>query len=219
MTARRFDPRKIDWSLYAILDREFAGDRSFGELAEAVIRGGAGVIQLRDKVSEGREFYFEALAVRNITRNYGVPFIVNDRVDVALAVDADGVHVGWNDLPPDVTRRLIGEERLLGLSASSDEEVARALEFSPDYLGVGAMFTTSTKPDYEVPGPALIARVRGSVPCPVVGIGGITPENAGQVIRAGADGVAVISALLTAEDVEARARQFVEAVRRAQEAS
>jgi len=215
VTKRRFDPRKIDWSLYAILDREFVGQRSFAQLAEAAIRGGAGIVQLRDKVSGGRDFYFEALEVREVTRNFGVPFVVNDRVDVALAVDADGVHVGWSDLPPDVTRKLIGEERLLGLSASSEEEVTRALAFAPDYLGIGAMFATATKPEYRVPGPSLIAKVRDRIPCPVVGIGGVTPENAGQVVRAGADGVAVISSLLNSDDVEEQARRLVEAVQRA----
>ncbi len=218
MSKRRFDPREIDWSLYAILDREFIGNRSFGQIAEAVIQGGAGIVQLRDKVSGSRDFYLEALQVREVTRNFGVPFVVNDRVDVALAVDADGVHVGWSDLPPEVVRRLIGSERLLGLSASSEEEVDKAVSYSPDYLGVGAMFATATKPDYPVPGPGLIAKVRSRVACPIVGIGGITPENAAAVVAAGADGVAVISALLSAQDVREQANRFVEAIRQVRKA-
>ncbi len=212
MVARRFDPARIRWSLYAIIDREYVDPAEMAAVTEAAIRGGAGIIQLRDKVSSGRQFYENAVVLRDVTRRHGVPFIVNDRVDVALAVDADGVHVGWSDLPPEVTRRLIGPERLLGLSASSENEVGRALGYGPDYLGIGAMFSTKTRPDYAVPGPSLIAAVRGRVSCPIVGIGGVTPENCGEVIRAGADGVAVISALLEADDVEARAREFVRAV-------
>ena len=145
----------------------------------------------------------------------GVTFIVNDRVDLAIAVGADGVHLGQDDLPPRLARPLLRPGMILGLSTHSVEQARRAQADGADYVAVGAMFPTRTKADFELVGPALVRAVRPEIRVPLVGIGGITPDNVGEVIRAGADGVAVISAVCAAGDPAAASAHFLDAIRRA----
>jgi thiamine-phosphate diphosphorylase len=196
------------WRLYVITDERLGRGRSHLQIVEAALAGGADVVQLRDKEASGGRLYRAALELRKITREAKVPFIVNDRLDVALAVDADGVHVGRQDLPASVARRLLGPGRILGVSAETVEEALRAEEAGADYLGVGPVFEArGTKADAGEPlGLALIAQIRLRCRLPIVAIGGIHAENARKVREAGADAVAVISAVVGAEDIAQAAR-------------
>ncbi len=194
----------LDLSVYIVLDRDFTAGRTLRDVAEAAIRGGATVLQLRDKGSDIQRFFRDAVELQQIARAAGVPLIINDRVDIALAVDADGVHVGEDDLPVDATRRLIGPGRFVGASAGSVEAARAAIAAGADHLGVGPVYEArATKADVGPPvGLTLIRSIAAFSPLPIVGIGGITTENVAAVIAAGASGVAVISAIGLAADVE-----------------
>jgi thiamine-phosphate pyrophosphorylase len=202
----------LDLRLYVITDATFRG-RTHEEVAEAALRGGATVLQFREKHATTRQLYETARRLRELCRSLAVPFIVNDRVDIALAVDADGVHVGPDDLPVAVVRQLLGPHRIVGASAGNVEEALRAQEEGATYLGVGAVYATGTKPDAGAPiGPGGLGEIVRAVRIPVVGIGGITRETVPEVIRAGASGVAVISAVAAAEDMVQAARALRRAV-------
>ena len=196
------------WRLYVITDGRSGLGRSHLRIAEAAIRGGADVVQLRDKDASGGRLYEVALRLRKLTRGAGVPFIVNDRLDVALAADADGVHVGRHDLPASAARKILGPGRILGVSAETVEEAVAAEKDGADYLGVGPVFEArGTKADAGEPlGLELIANIRRHCRIPIVAIGGINAENARKVREAGADAAAVISAIAGAEDMEEAAR-------------
>ncbi len=206
--------RQIDLSVYVILDRDFTAGRTLTEIAQAAIRGGATVLQLRDKSNDIQRFYADALVLRELTRAAGIPFIVNDRVDIGMAVDADGVHVGEDDLPVAATRRLVGPGKIIGASAGSGAAAEAAIAAGADHLGVGPVYEArATKADAGPPvGLTLIRDVATRSTIPIVGIGGITAMNAGAVIQAGAAGVAVISAIGLAPDVEGATRALARAV-------
>ncbi len=208
----------IDWSVYVITDRKVAGERDILDVIRAAIRGGATVIQLREKEATTRQMIELGRALHEITRQAGIPLIVNDRLDVALAIDAEGVHVGQDDMPAAMARQLIGPDKILGVSAGTVAEAVQAERDGADYLGVGDVFGTPTKPDAGPPiGVEGLAEIARAVSIPVVGIGGITPDNAAAVIEAGAVGVAVISAVVGAADPEEAARRLratVEGARR-----
>jgi thiamine-phosphate pyrophosphorylase len=205
----------VDWSVYVITDRRVAGERDILDVVRAAIRGGATVIQLREKEATTREMIRLGEALHEITREAGIPLIVNDRVDVALAIEAEGVHVGQDDMPAAVARRLIGPDKILGVSAETVEQALQAERDGADYLGVGDVYGTPTKPDAGPPiGLEGLAEIVQAVSIPVVGIGGITPDNAAAVIEAGAVGVAVISAVVGAEDPEEAARRLRAVVER-----
>ncbi len=206
----------VDWSLYGIVDKVWLKGRTVEAVTEALVRGGAGVIQYRDKVSETREMYHTATRIRMITERFGVPFIVNDRIDVALAVDANGVHVGQKDMPIDAVRRMIGRDKIIGISVSR-LEAAEDLALA-DYVGVGALFKTDTKEDAETCDVDLVKRIRPRIRLPMIGIGGITLDRVESVIRAGCDGIAAVSGILGCEDIEQAARRFAECVRTAKNA-
>ena len=201
--------------LYVVLDRTASGGRDLDDVLAAAIAGGADTIQLREKTEPSGTIFSLARQLRARCRAAGVAFIVNDRVDLAVAVDADGVHLGQEDLPPAAARALMKPGMILGLSTHSEAQAAEAQAAGADYVAVGSMFPTTTKPIKHLVGPALARRVRPLVQVPLVGIGGITPDNAGEVIAAGCDGVAVISAVGAAPDPAAAARRFVEAIERA----
>jgi len=202
------------WRLCLITDERLSRGRSHLEVAGAAIRGGADVIQLRDKEASGGRLFEIAAALRRLTREANVPLIVNDRLDVAMAADADGVHLGQEDLPADTARRILGPGRILGVSAETPEEARRAEAAGADYLGVGPVFEArGSKPDAGAPrGLEQIVRIRSESRLPIVAIGGIRPENARQVREAGADAVAVISAIVSAEDVEEATRRMKRAL-------
>ncbi|MFN8485496.1 MAG: thiamine phosphate synthase [Anaerolineae bacterium] len=202
-------PPSADWALTVITDAALSQGRSDLDIARAAIAGGATVVQLRQKHGSTREMALLGHALRRLTREAGVTFIVNDRLDVALAVDADGVHVGQDDLPADAARALLGPGRLLGVSAATPDEARAAHAAGADYLGVGAVYATGSKADAGAPigldGLALVAQ---STPLPVVAIGGIGPGRAAPCIAHGAAGVAVISAIVSQDDPQAAARRL-----------
>ncbi len=203
--------KEIDWRLYAITDDRLSGEGPPDRAMERAILGGAGVIQLRDKDNPSNVLFSKAVLLRKLCYRYGVPFIVNDRLDVALAAGADGVHIGQSDLPLEVVRRIAGAGMIVGVSASSVEEAEAAVCGGADYLGVGPIFPTDTKVDTTgSTGAGLISEIKRNFDITVVAIGGIKLDNLREVVSAGADGVAVISALLGSRDITGTARRFVE---------
>ena len=196
-------------ALHVLTDRAWSRGRDMVSVAAAAIEGGATVIQLRDKTASTRELVAEGLALRVLTRERGVLLIVNDRIDVALAIDADGVHVGQDDMPVALARQMLGPERILGASAGNLEEAIPVIEGGADYLGVGPIYATSTKSDAGQPiGLHFLSELAVRYAIPLVAIGGITASNAGPIIQAGASGVAVISAVVGAEDIAAATREL-----------
>jgi len=198
------------WRLYVITDERVSRGRSHLQVAEAAILGGADVLQLRDKESSSGRLFQVAMQIRKLTRDAKLHLIVNDRLDIALAADADGVHVGQADLPASVARSILGPGRILGVSAETVAEAVAAAEDGADYLGVGPVFEArGTKPDAGLPlGLELIAEIRRHCRLPIVAIGGINAENARRVRDAGADAVAVISAVSSADDIAQAARRL-----------
>jgi len=209
---------RLDLRLNAIVDPERAGGRQLADLATRCVRGGATLIQLRDKRSETRILIEEARSIRQALAPFAAPFVVNDRVDVAIAVGADGVHLGQEDMAVEDARRLLGSSAIIGLSIKSVEEAEAARLDLVDYVGSGGVYATSSKQQKNAPiGPAGLARIiaalrRRAPDLPICGIAGIDASNAAEVIAAGADGVAVISALSLVSSPENAARQLREIV-------
>jgi thiamine-phosphate pyrophosphorylase len=205
--------RRGDWRVYVITDPHGARGRSHREIADAAIRGGATAVQLRMKEEPTRLLLDAARAIAPLCRAAGVAFLVNDRVDVAMIAGADGVHVGQDDLPPAEVRALMGPRALIGVSAATIEEAIAAERAGADYLGVGAVYATASKSDAGAPvGLTRLTEIRRAVVLPVVGIGGITADNAAAVVRAGAQGVAVITAVTLADDMVAAVQRLRRAV-------
>jgi thiamine-phosphate diphosphorylase len=202
----------MDPTLYVVLDRTAARGRDLHDLLAAVIDGGCRMVQLREKEWPSGRLLPLAQRLRDRCRRAGVTFIVNDRVDLALAVDADGVHLGQEDLPARVARPLLRAGMRLGISTHGVEQAEAARNDGADYVAVGSMFATATKPDFELVGPALIRKLRPHIRVPLVGIGGITHDNVAEVVQAGADGVAVISAVCAAPDPAAATRRFLQII-------
>ena len=196
--------------LYVIVDRAVLSNRDPVKTAEAAIRGGADVIQWRDKSASDAEFLAVARALRELTRDAGTIFIINDRVHIAEAVRSDGVHVGHADLPVARVRSLVGQTMLIGRSTHSLEEALAAERSGADYIGVGPVFSTPTKPDYRAVGTDLLGSVKSHVRIPWVAIGGIDLENLPLVLSAGAPRVAVVRAVAAASDPERAALCFKE---------
>ncbi|HZM86343.1 MAG TPA: thiamine phosphate synthase [Blastocatellia bacterium] len=196
--------------IYPITDTLISG-RSHAEQVEMLAAGGASVVQLREKRASPREFYDAAREAMLIARDLGVQLIINDRVDIAIAVKADGVHLGQDDLPPDRARSLLGDTRIIGFSTHSLNQALAAESAPVDYLAIGPIYQTSTKERADpVVGLEVITAIKTRVSKPLVAIGGITFQSASSVIDAGADSVAVISDLLSTGDISERMRQFVE---------
>ena len=191
----------IDYSLYLVTDRSLSKGRSNREIVESAVAGGVTCVQLREKHCGTREFIHEALALRPLLRDHNIPLIINDRLDVALAVAADGVHLGQSDMPIAMARQIAGRSLLIGISAESADDALKAEQEGADYIGISPVFSTPTKIDTAPPlGLEGVSKICGLVDIPLVGIGGINLDNAASVIGAGADGVAVVSAFVPAED-------------------
>ncbi|MCL2193603.1 MAG: thiamine phosphate synthase [Treponema sp.] len=199
---------KIDYTLYLVTDRELMAAETIEECVEQAILGGCTVVQLREKTASAHDFYQTALRVRELTARLGVPLIINDRADIALAVDADGVHVGQSDLPYEMARRIIGHDKIVGVSASNLAEALAAAEMGADYLGVGAMFATDTKGDAKLTGIDELRQICEKVKIPVVVIGGINKDTVPLFRGAGIDGIAVVSAIVAQKDATMAAREL-----------
>lgn len=191
---------KLDLSLYLVTDKRNKTDEEFLEIIEEAIKGGTTVVQIREKEGETLDFYNLALKVKEITSKYNVPLIVNDRIDVALAIKSEGVHIGQTDVPADVARSLIGDEMILGVSASTVEEARKAEKDGADYIGTGAVFPTATKDDAPSITKDDLKEVTGSINIPTVAIGGITLENANELAGTGIAGISVVSAIMNSKD-------------------
>lgn len=198
----------MDYTLYVCTDRELMSSPSMEESVESALRGGASVIQLRDKHASGRQMYETALALKAVTDRFGVPLIINDRVDIAMAVDAAGVHLGLSDMPLKAARHLLGEHKLIGVSAARVEEACEAEQGGADYLGVGAVFTTGTKDNTRPVSRELLMQIRDAVTIPMVAIGGITAENVLKLRGTGINGIAVVSAVVAQPDVTEAAQRM-----------
>lgn len=197
------------YDLYVITDEGLSRGLTHAELARQAVAGGADVIQLRDKEKSGRELFFIGAEVREICRSAGALFIVNDRLDVALACGADGVHLGQDDLPVAAARTIAPRGFIIGVSVGSAEQAVKAERDGADYVGFGPVFSTASKADVGVErGLADLGIVRRNLSVPVVAIGGINKRNAQDVVRAGADGISVISAVVSQEDVTAAAAEL-----------
>ncbi len=188
---------KCDYTLYLVTDREILKGRDLLQAVEEALAGGVTLVQLREKDASSREFFELAVSIKNLTAGYGVPLIINDRLDIALAVQADGLHIGQEDLPLPVVRKLMGPDKIIGYSVSNVEEARYGEKHGADYLGAGPVFTTATK-KVSTPtlGPTGLKRIKETVSIPVVGIGGINIENLKEVRRTGVDGVSIVSGIL-----------------------
>lgn len=200
----------IDYTLYLVTDRDVLNGRDLCEAIEASIKGGVTLVQLREKDISSLDFYNLAVAVKKITDKHNVPLIINDRIDIALAVDAAGVHVGQSDIPTKVARKIIGEDKILGISAATLEEAKLAEAEGADYLGIGAVFPTDTKKDARSVSIELLGEIKKSLTVPVVGIGGISQNNAELLRQSKIDGIAVVSAILGKDDIEQAAKNMIE---------
>lgn len=193
---------KPDYSLYLVTDRMLMSTKTLGEAVEQAVIGGCTMVQLREKEISSLDFYVLASEMKKITDRYGIPLIINDRIDIAMAVGAAGVHIGQKDIPADIARKVIGKEMLLGVSAVSAAEAVNAAKAGADYLGVGAMFPTGTKPDAGFVSMEELGRIRKAVDIPIVVIGGISKENAMLFQPMGIDGLAVVSAVIAQPDIK-----------------
>jgi len=207
----------MKYDLYVVTDENLSNGYSHAEIAKLSVDGGANVIQLRDKDMDSASLFAEAVKIRRITKDKAL-FIVNDRLDIALASKADGVHLGQSDLPVDVVRRLVPDNFIIGISIGSVEEALKGVRDGADYIAVSPVFSTGSKQDAGLGlGISCITEVRKSVPAniPVVGIGGLNSENIFEVISAGLDGICVISAVVSAQDITKAAGDLREKIRKA----
>ena len=206
----------MDYSVYLVTDRGLARGRTTYEIVRAAVKGGVSCVQMREKLCSTREFIDEALTIRSFLADHGVPLIINDRVDVALAVGADGVHLGQSDMALQTARQLVPQGMIVGISAESVSDAVAAQKGGADYLGISPIYATPTKTDTAEPlGLEGLKAIRSTVDLPLVGIGGLNANNADAVIKNGADGVAVVSAIVGADDPEAATRDLVNIVKRA----
>ena len=199
----------IDYSIYLVTDEACLHGRPLLECVEEALAAGVTLVQYRAKAADGGVLYAEACKLKELCDNYNVPLIINDRLDIALAVGAAGVHLGQDDLPCAVARRLLGENFIIGVSAHNPAEAVQAVSEDADYLGCGAVFGTATKHDVAKLGLENLRAIRKSVAVPMVGIGGITADNYAEVLATGADGAAIVSAILAQEDISAVVKKLV----------
>ena len=190
----------IDYSVYLVTDHRNKTDEEFLNIIEEAIKGGTTIVQLREKTASTKDFYQLALKVKEITSKYDVPLLINDRIDIAIAVDSEGVHIGQDDMPADIARKIIGEDKILGVSASTVEEAKKAEIDGADYIGSGAVFPTATKDDADSVSKEELKEIVDSIDIPAVAIGGINLENAGTLKDTGIAGFSVVSAIMSADD-------------------
>ena len=204
----------MPYDLYVVTDEKLIRGPTHQQIAKKAVAGGADVIQLRDKAMTGRELFITACEIREITRISGALFIVNDRIDIAIASGADGVHLGQDDLPLCEARQMAPEDFIIGVSVGSVAEAVNAEAGGADYVAVSPVFGTGTKPDAGPGhGTTLITAIKKNISIPVIGIGGIQKENIREVLVAGADGIAVISAIINSDDIAKTTQEFKSLIR------
>lgn len=199
----------IDYSIYLVTDEACLHGRPLLKCVEEALAAGVTLVQYRAKAADGGVLYAEACRLKELCDKYNVPLIINDRLDIALAVGAAGVHLGQDDLPCAVARRLLGEDFIIGVSAHNPAEAVQAVSEGADYLGCGAVFGTATKHDVAKLGLENLRAIRKSVAVPMVGIGGITADNYAEVLATGADGAAIVSGILAQDDIGAVVKKLV----------
>ncbi|MGZ2369361.1 thiamine phosphate synthase [Ancylomarina sp. YFZ004] len=201
--------KNFDLSLYLVTDRGLTKNRPLEVIIKEAIEGGVSMVQIREKDSSSLEFYELALAIKSILAPYKIPLIINDRVDIALAVDADGLHIGQSDLPYSVARKLLGKNKIIGLSIENIQQAKEANALDVDYIGLSPVFYTDTKNDIA---PALgldgIKEIAKISKHRMVGIGGINTSNASDIVSCGAEGIAVVSAILSHDDPKKAAMEL-----------
>jgi len=203
-----------DLRLYLVTDRAAAGNRDLMEIVLQAVEGGVTMVQLREKDAPTREFLELAFKLKEVLSEKNIPLIINDRIDIALACDADGVHIGQGDMPYHIARRILGKDKIIGLSVENFEQIEKANALDVDYIGVSPVFATPTKTDTAQPFglEGLDKAVKMSVH-PVVGIGGMNTHSARQVIERGADGIAVVSAIIASKDPRSAAKQLLDLIK------
>lgn len=199
----------IDYSIYLVTDEACLHGRPLLKCVEEALAAGVTLVQYRAKAADGGVLYAEACKLKELCDKYSVPLIINDRLDIALAVGAAGVHLGQDDLPCAVARRLLGEDFIIGVSAHNPAEAVQAVSEGADYLGCGAVFGTATKHDVAKLGLENLRAIRKAVAVPMVGIGGITADNYAEVLATGADGAAIVSGILVQDDISAVVKKLV----------
>ena len=198
----------VDYSLCLVTDRDLMSAARLEDAVEQAILGGVTMVQLREKNISGEEFFRRAQTLKTVTDRHNVPLIINDRVDIALAIGAAGVHVGQSDIPASAVRRIVGDGMILGVSASNVDEARRAAEDGAGYIGVGAMFSTGTKTDARIVSKSELAAIRSAVTTPIMIIGGISAQTLPNFGGMNIDGIAVVSAILSRPDIQAAAAEM-----------
>jgi len=206
--------KSFDLSLYLVTDHSLALGRSLEEVVSEAAKGGITMVQLREKECTTKEFYEQAISLKKCLEPYKIPLIINDRLDIALACDAEGLHIGQKDMPYDVARRLFGKNKIIGLSVESIEDVLIANQLDIDYIGISPVFGTPTKTDtapaFGLEGVSKISKISRH---PSVGIGGINRTNAADIIHSGANGIAIVSAIMSADNPQEEAEKLVRIIR------
>jgi len=201
---------KVDYSLYLVTDRKLSQGRDILEIIKMAIKGGVTIVQLREKDATTREFLSVGKRVKELLDKKNIPLIINDRIDIALALDADGVHLGNDDMPIEIARRILGKNKIIGLSAESIDDAIEADIKGADYIGVSPIYTTPTKPELEKGlGIEGLKKIRKVTSLPLVAIGGMKAKNCREAIKNGADGIAVVSAICSAPNPEIAAREII----------
>lgn len=192
---------KIDYSIYLVTDRDLMSTKTLEEAVEEAIKGGCTLVQLREKECSSLDFYTTAINIKRITNKYKVPLLINDRLDIALAVDAAGVHIGQSDLPCSVVRKIVGDDKIIGVSAGTLENAIKAENDGADYIGVGAMYATGTKKDAKHTSMDELKKIRENISIPIVVIGGINKERITDFNGTDIDGLAIVSAIISQKDI------------------
>ncbi len=204
----------IDYSVYLVTDRDLLKGRNLTEVIEEAILGGTSIVQLREKYASSLEFYEVAKEVKKITDKYNVPLIINDRIDIALAIDASGVHLGQSDIPCSIARKILPQGKIIGVSAHNLKEAEKALKDGADYLGCGAVFNTSTKKDVTTLSYEGLKEITDNINIPIVAIGGINENNIITLKGSGINGVAVVSSIIGKENVKGASEKLKELVKK-----
>ena len=207
-----WNPKSLQ--LYLVTDDRFPKNRDFLSVIEKAIKGGVTMVQLREKTAKTNAFIERALAVKKLLQSFEIPLIINDRIDVALAIDADGVHIGQDDMPAQLARKLLGKNKIIGLSIENKKQAETANQFPIDYIGLSPVFSTNTKDDLANPlGLNGINEIMNISKFPSVAIGGIKPENAQSVLKAGANGLAIVSYIMGADNPSIAAEKFTKIIK------